>query len=373
MLADIESVQTVAPGANFQAAGVTGNIVYVPCIPHEEKVQVCGREESISHLCDAPVITTAMQEAAQAYPELQDQYQRKNSCIDTSGSCTPLADKMGDSSLRTELDAINAQSNISLADKTKFHFSVTNNSMETQRDDLAAVTKNGFIRNIVSQHLLFRSQKDRKFHEHAEGIALVNAEEASKERAETSRVIEILEVMKSKFQAKKDTDSLRNVDLFLALNRNQELGLENMACDFKKMADFDRETENKMPAINKGAQVAALNYSGKVDTEGSTSTHKNSTLKDPQLDFTKTPPLVNSDISGKMVEGSKTAKKIMGFSAKDLDEALHPFGPNLENFGNQAINDSVEVDLFHRVHLKYEQKAASGALDKAAIDLRSLK
>lgn len=226
------------------------------CVPGPETIDVCGRQETIVHTCKFPVVTPAMAEEAKKHPELREEYERVNACVSTEASCKAYAPKTGGSELEAELLRL-AQAKNQMPQKIRFHFTVTNNPVDRIRDDMAVVSRKGFVRDLTANFLLYRLNEHEKFHEDAEGVALVAKKITDHEREELLRLSNVLTEMETLFNGRKDEASAENSRGFAAIARQRALEMEAVSCELDRMAKIDRERQERMRSMG---ELVATNF-----------------------------------------------------------------------------------------------------------------
>jgi hypothetical protein len=213
-----------------------------------QTIELCGETYEMKYLNPEgplPPQTQAMRQMAANHPELSQEYIRTNACIGQNSLCLAHDERHGGKELYDEI------SEIDLSDKEeqrRFYGSVTG---EAKARTLAGkvTQKVSFARFVIDYHLLFTLTGNKRFHENAEGVDLASKKVIDEEAKEQEKLADILESIKDKFSAAKDKESAKQTATYESVARSQAKVLNLVSCELKKMADFNREVENKLTGL----------------------------------------------------------------------------------------------------------------------------
>lgn len=310
-------------------------------IPAER--QVCGETIAPEEDSPLPLITPAMNNLAQKYPELEPAFTRDNYCVSGKEECKAKESQTGGVEIH---QALSTGSLATYEQKVAFHNTVTDSPIETIRDDMSTATQKGFIRQITATKMLYRIHDHEKFHENAEGLDIIGAAVAQKEQKEQERLAEILKEMEVELAKNpKDEESLASIAYYRERAEKNAHKMALISCEYSKMAATNRKIEDSLTSLT-----------GESNPRGSTVTGE---VK------------VGEVGEGSISEGSQQ-ESVRAPASPEQDELLSSFEmrsmPVLHDPPAANWEGSEEDDLFGRVHRKYRQKDELGFFQKGLLD-----
>lgn len=367
-----------------------------------ETLELCGEKHELKRFdpeAPLPSVTQAMSDEARNHPELSNEYVRNNACLKGGQLCAVNRERRGGEELNDELK------DVDLAQKSQqaaFYGSVT--QVMGARDTAAKVSQSvTFARFVVDYHLLYRVADHSKFHENAEGVNLVSKELVDEEAEEQEKLADILAAMKEKFERLRDRESALITAAYEEVAGSQAKTLKLVSCELQRMADFNREVENRLtglvPMLKKenggsavlhaqGMTVHSSSISGTIDPEPKgrpllSSAERSDEAAEPvepraSSAMSSMPGLtpLTPDEEALLADGGASRKPaslgtgIGGWARLD-QEALSVFGtyeepPAQADTPVQAAKETLlwegdwGTELFVRVHERYRQKDREG-------------
>jgi hypothetical protein len=211
------------------------------------------------------------------------------------------------------------------------------------RDRVALAVQKGFLRRVRAFRLLYRVHDHEKFHESAEGVDLGAHMAAESEAKEHARLAEILKEMEEELaQNPEDHASQTSIRFYRQRAETNARNLRLISCEYKKLADQNREIENRMGALMDPAVAQTSDVTGEIREEKPTGSSGISELRE------------------NLAPASWEADALISFEMPAQITAREP--PSKDWRGDS------EEPLFKRVHRKYRGKDKLGIFERGFLD-----